>query len=196
MAKNKQTDRTEKILKDTFVQTLKKMPIEKIQVKTLCNLRGFDRSTFYRHYEDIYDLLSSVEDDLVDELSMLEKQILDSHTDINNPTAIIPKFIFKNKHILNALFIHGDGNEFFKKFDTAFKKIYLNKACDAFEFSPEINQKELENTIKFLSRGYYSIYFDILNNTSKDEITNMIKIASKISLSYLNQISTSNTLDK
>lgn len=33
MAKNKQTDRTEKILKDTFVQALKKMPIEKYRLK-------------------------------------------------------------------------------------------------------------------------------------------------------------------
>ena len=193
MAKNKQTDRTEKILKDTFVQALKKMPIEKIQVKTLCNLRGFDRSTFYRHYEDIYDLLSSVEDDLVDELSKLEVDLLKSQPNSNSSTTIIPEFIFQNKEILKTLFSHGDGIKFFKKLDIVIQKIFLNKARNEFEFPPEISQKELEYTVEFLSRGYHSIYFDILKGVSEDEIKKVAEIAFKISYSYFRKIAINKT---
>lgn len=194
MAKNKQTDRTEKILKDTFVQALKKMPIEKIQVTTLCNLRGFDRSTFYRHYEDIYDLLSSVEDDLVDELSKLEEDLLKAPIDGINPSKIIPEFIFNKKVILKTLFTHGDGIKFFKKLDIVIQRIFLNKACSEFVFPPEITQKELEYTIEFFSCGYHSIYFDILNGKSQKEVFDMLKIAFKISYAYLDKIAISKNI--
>lgn len=40
-----------------FWQLYEKMPAEKISVRRLCQLAGYNRTTFYNHFENIYDLL-------------------------------------------------------------------------------------------------------------------------------------------
>ncbi len=51
---------TEKAIHDQFLALLKKRPIEKISVADLCSRVGINRSTFYRHYDDLYALLDSI----------------------------------------------------------------------------------------------------------------------------------------
>ena len=45
---------------------ISKKPIEKISIKELTELACVNKSTFYRHYTDIYALSESIEDDLVE----------------------------------------------------------------------------------------------------------------------------------
>lgn len=57
-----------KAIRSCFLQMLKKQPIEKISVGELCEKAGINRSTFYRHYTDIYNLLESIVDECFHEL--------------------------------------------------------------------------------------------------------------------------------
>ncbi len=50
----------EKLIRGNFTEMLKKRPIEKISVAQLCEKCGINRSTFYRHYEDLYQLLDDI----------------------------------------------------------------------------------------------------------------------------------------
>lgn len=43
-------------------------PIERVTVRELAQRAGYNRGTFYLHYEDIYDLLDSVESDLLEQV--------------------------------------------------------------------------------------------------------------------------------
>ena len=54
---NRQSEYTQRVIREAFIKLLKKRPIEKISVGELCELAGINRSTFYRRYSDIYDLL-------------------------------------------------------------------------------------------------------------------------------------------
>lgn len=47
----KSIDRTEKAFVDALVTLLKKNSIEAISVSDICNIAGYSRNTFYRHYE-------------------------------------------------------------------------------------------------------------------------------------------------
>lgn len=49
----------EKIEK-TFLQLIQKKNIDEITVSTICEISGFNRSTFYTNYVDIYDLAEKV----------------------------------------------------------------------------------------------------------------------------------------
>lgn len=42
---------------NAFWKLYEKKPIEKISINELCRTAGYNRSTFYAHYENIYDLL-------------------------------------------------------------------------------------------------------------------------------------------
>ena len=48
--------KTKRLLYDTLIDLMKEMPFEEIKVSDICNRALINRSTFYSHYTDKYDL--------------------------------------------------------------------------------------------------------------------------------------------
>ena len=71
-SKPKKEDRrvryTKQAIRDGFLTLLSRKPIEKISVTEICREADINRGTFYIHYKDVYDLLSSLEDELAEGL--------------------------------------------------------------------------------------------------------------------------------
>jgi AcrR family transcriptional regulator len=66
---------TQTLLKNALVQLMQKQHISKISIRALCEVADINRSTFYKHYKDQYDLLNSIEQEVLDNLNhYLEKQ--------------------------------------------------------------------------------------------------------------------------
>lgn len=64
----KMTERTEitqKNLQDAFWILYTTKNIDKITVKDICNLAGYNRSTFYQYYVDVYDVLHKSENQVL-----------------------------------------------------------------------------------------------------------------------------------
>lgn len=57
--------RTDRLLKEALLELLKVKPIEKITIKDLTERASINRCTFYHHYQDIYDLLEQIEDEIM-----------------------------------------------------------------------------------------------------------------------------------
>ena len=53
-------------IRQAFTKLLREKPIQRIAVKELCQEAGVNRSTFYAHYQDIYDLLTKIEEDMLE----------------------------------------------------------------------------------------------------------------------------------
>ena len=51
-------DRTKQLFADKIMQLAKNKPIKDIQIKELCDLCGVERTTFYYHFRDKYDLVA------------------------------------------------------------------------------------------------------------------------------------------
>lgn len=66
--RNRKEKYTLGVIRESFLQMLQKKPIEKITVGALCEKADINRSTFYRHYADIYDLLNTIANECYDEL--------------------------------------------------------------------------------------------------------------------------------
>ncbi len=52
------SDRTRQLLADKLIEMSETKPIQEIRVKDLCAASGTDRSTFYYHFKDKYDLVA------------------------------------------------------------------------------------------------------------------------------------------
>lgn len=59
------TLKTERAIKNAFIELRSKKNLEKITVKELCELACVNKSTFYAHYEDIYALSDTMEEEVV-----------------------------------------------------------------------------------------------------------------------------------
>lgn len=74
MTKNKNQENqrirmTRQLFQVALIQLLQEKPIGNITVKELCTNAGLNRSTFYAHYYDVYDLLEEIEDELYEEIA-------------------------------------------------------------------------------------------------------------------------------
>ena len=64
------TEQTKTCLRDAFWQLYSEKPIEKITIKEITELAGYNRGTFYLYYNDVYDILSQIENDILDNIRL------------------------------------------------------------------------------------------------------------------------------
>lgn len=56
------TDKTRQTFVNVFCDLYSRKPIEKISIQEIANQSGYNRSTFYQYFTDIYELLDYVEE--------------------------------------------------------------------------------------------------------------------------------------
>ncbi len=57
--------KTEKAIREAFLDIRRKQPLEKIKVRTICQRAMINTSTFYNHYRDVQDLSDKLENELL-----------------------------------------------------------------------------------------------------------------------------------
>ena len=88
--------KTKKAIREAFLELRKTKPLEKIKVSDVCDLAMCIRATFYRYYQDIYDLNGQLEDEAINRLvsTFEDKEAL----------------LFKTESYLKALYISLEQN--------------------------------------------------------------------------------------
>ncbi|KAF1305700.1 TetR/AcrR family transcriptional regulator [Enterococcus saccharolyticus] len=71
-----------------FWQLYAEKPLEKISVRALCELAGYNRTTFYAHFDNIYDLLDQALDRLVLPIKQTIQKVEDLSILFQTETAI------------------------------------------------------------------------------------------------------------
>ena len=96
---------TIEMLKGALVEAMQKEHISKISVKSLCELADINRSTFYAHFRDQYDLLHHIEQEVLDNITrQLERQDFDGKGPISFQVLnLILKYVRQNASLFKAL---------------------------------------------------------------------------------------------
>ena len=71
MKTNARVRYTRQIIQHVFIDLLKQKPLGKITVKEICEKAEINRSTFYKHYEDVYHLMHTLEESALNQLELL-----------------------------------------------------------------------------------------------------------------------------
>ena len=97
---------TRKLLKDALVQLMQKHHVSEISVRSLCELADINRSTFYSHYTDSFDLLHQIEQEVMDNLkSYLGKQDYQDNRPLSAQVLIrILEYAKDNADVFKVLF--------------------------------------------------------------------------------------------
>ena len=105
--------RTEKQLKEALLKLLNSKNISQISVRELADEADITRATFYKHYRDAFDMLTKLQDEILNKILDLINQ-----TTGNNPYDFFLKLY---KYLANEvihpeiLFINTDEGSAFKK---------------------------------------------------------------------------------
>lgn len=94
----KVTEKTKKKFIQAFCQLYTINPIDKITINKVTQLAGYNRSTFYLYFSDIYALRTSIEDEIIQyvqtHLSLEENEIATQHEVLQKIL-----FLFKSKEM-------------------------------------------------------------------------------------------------
>ena len=96
---------TRNLLKNALVQLMQEQHIAKISIRAICEVADINRSTFYVHYTDQYDLLNKIQQEVLDSLNRyLNKQDLDE----NHPMSVqvltrVLDYVKENVELFKAL---------------------------------------------------------------------------------------------
>ena len=58
-------EKTRRSIINGFLELRARKPLEKIRVRELCEKAQINKSTFYDHYRDVYDLAEQLEDEAI-----------------------------------------------------------------------------------------------------------------------------------
>jgi AcrR family transcriptional regulator len=126
---DRRTLKTQKAIREAFLNLLGKKSLNKITVAELSQLADLGRGTFYLHYKDVYDLYSNIENTIYSEIELLLDHVCinDSSEYLKGLTHEITDYIFNNRTtflLLNG--IENNGKTLYKLRDIFHKKMILD----------------------------------------------------------------------
>ena len=153
-------EKTERAIRNAFMELRARMPLEKIRVRELCAAACINKSTFYAHYTDIYALSETLEKETV-------ASIVSSIPDLKGHSAENPDVFTRalclaflsNISLIKILFSGKEQSRFGVQLEGELKKVIYRKYPE-YERDPE---KDI--LLSYCIQGAYHAY---LNNLSVD----------------------------
>lgn len=165
---NSSSKKTRELIKKTFAELMnEKKELSKITVTELVKRAGITRSTFYTHYDDIYEVINDYQLETI-ELLVSDDIVLTSIDDIYNYFDEIFDCLKKNKDIYEMLLVSNGSLVFLEHL----KKLAGEKIYYALQNIIK-NGKYLELDVDFYMNGVISElikYFRNQSDYSLDEI--------------------------
>lgn len=143
---------TKQIIKDSFWELYKEKKIENITIKDITQKAGFNRSTFYAYFTDVYDLLEQFEDDLMPGIE---------HLPPINATRE-----YSDDFLRNIITIYEKNSEYYSvllsengdpRFALKLKKIFKSMMTEAIKNRVKISPEEMDYALEFLAGATLSI---------------------------------------
>ena len=78
MAYKKKITKTQKKFEESLLKLMETKKFEAITVNDITELANFNRSTFYRHYFDKYELLEKIEDNILNDVLTYQSNIINN----------------------------------------------------------------------------------------------------------------------
>lgn len=175
------TEQTKANLKDAFWKLYTEKPIERISIKEITDLAGYNRGTFYLYYKDVYDIFSQIEDELLDKIkTVLDESLQKNDTfDLSDQMGVLfelmqthshyatvllsdqgdPRFVSRLKEIilplLNRYFISSEGHTAYQQ--NLLAEFYLSGLLASVNVWISDPQMRLDEFIEFIVASVFGM---------------------------------------
>ena len=113
MAENRRVKMTKKIIKEAMLELLETFPLEKITVTQICELAEVNRSTYYVYYEDVSQLMTEIENDVLDMIpASTDGSMDDTDKEFVNALEQFFDYVKENERLFRILILQRDNNSF------------------------------------------------------------------------------------
>lgn len=124
---DKRNIKTRENIKNTFMKLAQKKGIRNITVKELCDTADINKTTFYRHYKDIPELLDRIRDDIADkvmeEFEEKDKLFSEPESFLRN----MKKVTDSNEETIRLFFFEENLFDFIDRLNTRLCELYAGE---------------------------------------------------------------------
>ena len=166
-------EKTERAIKNAFMELRAQKPLEKIRVKELCDLACINKSTFYAHYQDIYALATAMEDELVEAVVASLPRLTAS--DVSERTEWLTRELFrafvKNQKAVRILFSGSRQGVFVNSIEQGLRKRIA-------ELDPTFSADPRRGIL--LSFCVQGCFYAFANNSGRMDETKLVALLAEI----------------
>lgn len=156
---------TKMIIKKCFADLLTTKPIRKVTVTDICEAAEINRATFYRYYDNPYDLMEKIEDEL-SERFFNEIAPLPS-SDIKGRLVIIMQEMKKEPDFYKALFSENGDPSYLNK---CLVLVYKDSSVYLHERYTELSLEKQEYLFYFIALGGASVISQWVKNRMRTSV--------------------------
>lgn len=168
------TDATHKSIIDAFWIIYQQKPIDKITVKEIVETAHVHRSTFYRYFTDIYDLLNQLEQKVISEISVNLKKNCNT-TDFNDLLSHADLMVVALKEYAPMIYhlTSPNGDIFFR--NKLKEQVQLHFNSLGFAKNTSLATEYLFNFMFSCILSNLNFWYEHQNECSLEQICNMCK---------------------
>jgi AcrR family transcriptional regulator len=175
----KKKDVTQKNIIEAFLSFYAEMPFEQITIKGITERLKINRGTFYLHYFDLDDLLTSIEDGHLDAIRKINDKnrrhyLSNNVNELRQFYFAALKYIEDNKSVIRILMNPNSR----PRFKDSFKDIMRNNVKSKYQFTLDGNKKDaykkyIIDIILAGNMGIISNWVCTENNNSAQDIAEL-----------------------
>lgn len=143
---------TKQIIKDSFWKLYKEKKIENITVKDITQKAGFNRTTFYAYFTDVYDVLEQIEDDFMPGIEHLPP--IDATREHSIDYLINIFTIYEKNSAYYSVLLSENGDP---RFALKMKNVFKSMMMEAIKNRVNISPEEMDYALEFLAGATLSI---------------------------------------
>lgn len=178
--KDRRYCRTQRLLEEALIRLLKKKNIHEISIFEITEEADISRATFYLHYKSPYELLTALEQKLLDE-------IIDAYKvhDVADPGDFLLAIYayVQGHHELLLLLLHPEtGSSFWEKLSRALRRQHFCLWADSLA---HLTEKERAYVGAFVIDGYVSVIKEWLSGGMQESSQDMVALSRRLQYKIL-----------
>lgn len=175
---------TKMVLKQSLLELMQSAPISKITVTDVCKRAEVNRGTFYAHFEDVYNLLEQIENDLMEDVVASFPPTF-APSDLKSVLTLIFETIQANSALCKVLFSEYGDKDFLSRILYVARDSAINQWLSVCPTAPI---EELEQLYTFYANGAVAIISDWVKNDLKQSPAELARFIEQVSLHGLDAI--------
>lgn len=160
---------TKTVLKKTLIQLMTEHHISKISVKQICEVADVNRSTFYAHYDNQYDLLRHIEQETIKDINEFIFKEASRQVTVHGMFCLMLEYAAHNAQLFRILLNDRSGTSFRNELIEFVKELALVETYTGYKANPHI----IEYIQLFAISGYFSVIDKWLEDGMIEPITEL-----------------------